>query len=890
MEMENTRGSVWRKWDLHLHSTASDGKCSPEELIDESIAKGIEVIALTDHHTVNNINEIKRLGKEKGISVISGIEFRTEYGQKSVHMIGLFPDKFEETILDEAALNDWILAPLGLSRTEIIRTARSTGKTYSNDDMVYKEGLLQVQVDFKQAANLIHKYGGLVSVHAGSKSNSFEEEMKHEGTGPKNVTDLVDSLGTVKEEILREYIDICEVRNSKEAPFYQKEFNKPAIAASDAHNKGEIARNYVWIKGDTTFEGLRQILFEPENRVMIQMNEPEQKNDYLVIDALKVKHEDFGEQVIPFNPGLNTIIGGRSSGKSVLLGCIARLCGDFTPIKKDKTNYDAYIDSIIKGMSVEWRDHSESGNRKIDFFPQSYIINLATDKKAISELVVRILRSEENFNEKISDLKDFLLEHSGKIRALFAQYKSLKQEKEILHEEMLALGNKQGIQQEIEKIKSCMAELKLGMPEGLSEAEETKYELQKEQLIDFEKQKERALHDIKLLNEIKTLQLMVDISDKLFDLSDSLSELVENNYNELRSKVTEAWKERVDAYIGEQEAQIKALDEKIKYIEDSDEYCKAQSLYTKNLEFVRYSEKLKVENKRLSNILEKEKAIEDREKRISELKSNIVKEHSMFYMKFKQFSDSVILEKDNVKVYPYISFKHTEYVELINRYLDGRSSANQNVINYQYENSTAYTDFIAEVFDNLYLGKHTLRRGVNVEEVVEQLITFNGFAINYNIQYQGDDLDSMSEGKMAFVILRLLLDFSSSDYPILIDQPEDDLDNRAIYTELVQYLRTKKKLRQIILVTHNPNIVVGADAEEIIVANQHGINSPNPKGVKFMYRTGALEESFQNDNSNILLCQGIREHVCDLLEGGNAAFQERENKYHLEKRKLLINK
>lgn len=185
------------------------------------------------------------------------------------------------------------------------------------------------------------------------------------------------------------------------------------------------------------------------------------------------------------------------------------------------------------------------------------------------------------------------------------------------------------------------------------------------------------------------------------------------------------------------------------------------------------------------------------------------------------------------------------------------------------------------MFDNLYSGKYTLRRGVNIEEVIEQVITFNGFVINYNIQYQGDDLESMSEGKMAFVILRLLLDFSSSDYPILIDQPEDDLDNRAIYTELVQYLRSKKKLRQIILVTHNPNIVVGADAEEIIVANQHGINSPNPDGIKFMYRSGALEESFHNDNLNILLCQGIREHVCDLLEGGNAAFQERENKYHL---------
>ncbi|HIR34678.1 MAG TPA: PHP domain-containing protein [Candidatus Faecimorpha stercoravium] len=229
MKIINSKGSIWRKWDLHLHSTASDGKCTPEELVDESIAKGIDVIALTDHHTVNNIDEIKRLGKEKGLGVIAGIEFRTEYGQKSVHMIGLFPDKFESTILNEAALNDLVLAPLGLSKTEITRAARSTGKTFRDDSAAYKEGLLQVQVDFKKAANLIHKYGGLVSVHAGSKANSFEEEMKHEGSGPRNVSDLADSLGTVKEELLREYIDICEVRNSKEAPFYQDKYNKPAL-------------------------------------------------------------------------------------------------------------------------------------------------------------------------------------------------------------------------------------------------------------------------------------------------------------------------------------------------------------------------------------------------------------------------------------------------------------------------------------------------------------------------------------------------------------------------------------------------------------------------------------------------------------------------------------
>lgn len=132
-----------------------------------------------------------------------------------------------------------------------------------------------------------------------------------------------------------------------------------------------------------------------------------------------------------------------------------------------------------------------------------------------------------------------------------------------------------------------------------------------------------------------------------------------------------------------------------------------------------------------------------------------------------------------------------------------------------------------------------------------------------------------------FVILKMLLDFSKNEYPILIDQPEDDLDNRAIFEELVKYLRAKKLNRQIILVTHNPNVVVGADAEEIIVANQEGIGNSNPENIKFAYKCGALENSFKTGNSEILLSCGIREHVCELLEGGNKAFRLREKKYQL---------
>ena len=115
----------------------------------------------------------------------------------------------------------------------------------------------------------------------------------------------------------------------------------------------------------------------------------------------------------------------------------------------------------------------------------------------------------------------------------------------------------------------------------------------------------------------------------------------------------------------------------------------------------------------------------------------------------------------------------------------------------------------------------------------------------------------------------------------MIDQPEDSLDNRAIYNELVAYIKKKKKERQIILVTHNSNVVVSADAENVIVANQDGLDSPNKGGFRFQYINGALENSSprQIDDKFVLCSQGIREHVCDILEGGRLAFEKREQKY-----------
>ena len=79
---------------------------------------------------------------------------------------------------------------------------------------------------------------------------------------------------------------------------------------------------------------------------------------------------------------------------------------------------------------------------------------------------------------------------------------------------------------------------------------------------------------------------------------------------------------------------------------------------------------------------------------------------------------------------------------------------------------------------------------------------------------------------------------------------------------------------------------MGADAEQVIVANQHGADSPNDNNIKFQYYSGSLEDSQNKDaaSSSILASQGIREHVCDILEGGLEAFSRREKKYGIQKK------
>lgn len=146
--------------------------------------------------------------------------------------------------------------------------------------------------------------------------------------------------------------------------------------------------------------------------------------------------------------------------------------------------------------------------------------------------------------------------------------------------------------------------------------------------------------------------------------------------------------------------------------------------------------------------------------------------------------------------------------------------------------------------------------------VSDWLYSTEHITVGYGLQYDGVEIEQLSPGTRGIVLLLLYLSIDAEDdRPLIIDQPEENLDPQSVFEELVARFREAKRRRQIIIVTHNANLVVNTDADQVIVAScgRHRLGQLP----EIMYECGGLENPH------------IRQRVCDILEGGERAFKER---------------
>jgi ABC-type cobalamin/Fe3+-siderophores transport system ATPase subunit len=151
----------------------------------------------------------------------------------------------------------------------------------------------------------------------------------------------------------------------------------------------------------------------------------------------------------------------------------------------------------------------------------------------------------------------------------------------------------------------------------------------------------------------------------------------------------------------------------------------------------------------------------------------------------------------------------------------------------------------------------------NIAELYSYLYSLDFLENNYQLKQGDKNLEQLSPGERGALLLVFYLLLDKNDIPLIIDQPEDNLDNHSVAKVLVPFIKMAKRKRQIIMVTHNPNLAVVADAEQVIYVELDKENE---------YEFSTVSGSIEN--------REVNEKIVEVLEGAMPAFNTRKRKYY----------
>lgn len=920
----NINGSLWNKWDLHVHTPASienqyeganeEGKW--QRFMDdiEHLPSEFKVIGINDYFFIDGykriLDEWLHKGRMQNIDLfLPVIEFRIRKfcGHKKWKRINfhvIFSNELSPEVIQQ----------------QFLSALSSKYKLDSKDNEAYWHGAITPE----SVADLGQKIIDNVSPSERSKYGSpLQEGFNNLNINDEDIKELLtessylrgkyisaigkaewdqfnwgdNSIAEKKDVINSVDIVFCASESIEKFMKAKKKLSEARVNdllldCSDSHHnlnsedKDRLGNCNTWIKADTTFEGLKQILYEPDDRISVSEVKPDEKDSYQVIDRVILNEEGFWNQELALNPNLNTIIGGRSTGKSTLLGCIANKLQsyDFKQIPEQEAHF---IKSHTNGVTIIWKDGESTSTRKIDFFPQDYMYSIAINKDRRNRLLESIILDGANLAEAKSAYNATINSKKRHIGELLNLLFELKDKGIQQRAKLKSIGDERGMQNELVQLYKEKQALESSMKIGKDKIEQ--YDKVQKQFSQIEKQlKELETEKGKL---IRLSTVNYSILNPIFDLTELtetnrnlLSQFIEDNLKTantlVRNKIEEV-KNNIDKQLAELKRQRNIL-------ESSTVYKESIEFQKQNQKYKALQERIKTQNTKLEAYKKESTVINNISNKYRETFNNVVGAFASFQIETQKIAKLLNIQHDGIIIKGVVEGNDVLLHKRLETLLDLRSNTNKDLINIlcgAIKGDRNLEETVGEVLRNMIGNDINYTGNVTSLMAANSIFAENWFSIYYSATYEGDDFEGMSRGKQSFVILKLLLDFSQSKCPILIDQPEDSLDNRAIFTDLVKYLKKKKKERQIILVTHNANVVVGADSELVIIANQNGNNTPNTNGIKFQYLEGSLENTFTNQNATaetpVLERCGIREHVCDIVEGGKEAFVKREQKYGL---------
>jgi ABC-type cobalamin/Fe3+-siderophores transport system ATPase subunit len=935
--MEYNRGSEWRRWEMHLHTPLTkkedhfSGSTDDEKWdnfyssITDYVGKeydplkAICAIAITDYLSIDNylkVREDKRLPSCVKL-LLPNVELRmipvSKKAPLNIHCI--FSDKFVDQINDrffsklkiKYLNNDYSALP-----SELIRLGRDFNKDNTlSDDEAYQMGLEQFTIQPETLTEIFESNPELRSntiiVVSNGSSDGASGIIAHSGYFVGNISQL-----DVTRQSIYQLSDMIYSANPSDIDYFlgcgpddedtvKRKCGslKPCIHGCDAHTNERIFepvdKRYCWIKADTTFEGLKQILYEPKERVRVSSIRPDLKQDYHMVDRVEIiGNDNFSSQPIYFSENLSCIIGGKSTGKSLLLHNMALTLDKAQVRGKEKIATTNVKD--ISGLKIYWRDgfsNDEIDNsRKIVYIPQTYLNRLSDEKEETTEIdtiIQDIVLQDENANQCYLTMNENIVSHKQYIAKTILDFCQTVASRNKIIDAKKEIGDKDGIENEIKKLSSNLEKLS------------KEYNVTEDDIRSFQNATEQIQQISTKIKSLRSEQEFIESIESVLEKRDFSESRIITTIDTFRETVEKIQKIADDYWKNERKQIVEQIVVKLKGLENDLEENKriVYSLSPKmegNEQIGKISADIVTEKDKLIRIeqlnLELLTQIKNYDEQLSIL-SHTFESFKKFYTEYVDGVNSNFINHSTDLEFSVNCVLRTDrLIQNINNIINQKSKSRFRFFVIEDIDETTLTPDNIKLFIVSLLSNSSetlqLKGGHGIESALREILT-DWFNIDYVVKMDNDSIGDMSPGKKALILLRLLISLAESKCPILIDQPEDDLDNRSIFEDLVKFIKKKKIDRQIIAVTHDANIVLGGDAELIIVANQEGKNTKNKK-YRFEYRGGSIENDLPmtdkdgNIDIGILNGKGIQTHICEILEGGEQAFDLRKNKYHFVKK------
>ncbi len=853
---DKNKGSSWHKWDLHVHTPHTHlnkaYKCSEEDFIQKLCTSEIDCIGLTNYFKFDEEEfDLKEKIEERGIKVFYNLEVRLDYQNNKDDCLDF------HIIFSDEVSSDGIKKFLSNMKANVCGIEKKLADLEKDDfkkAVVNFDQLLECLEE--ESLNLMGKYllGFLSRGHGTSRSSSNYEKIA------KKSHFLIHSSS--KQENLKE-----------DRKSWLKE-NKPLLQSSDAHKEDSIGKKYTWIKAEKTFEGLKQIIYEPETRVSIDEKKPQDplyKIDCvrLCFDGeVKITNEKGDapfcyagfDQKLYFSPNFTCVIGGRGSGKSTLLQLIASKLYDKSLVKGLK--HETIQKCIIQPDTVD----------SVEYLAQNEVEEFATNVSKFTEAIFN--RIDSKLSGNLKELEKQITENIKKFDEQIAYWQKKTKLEEQLENRKKERKKSQNIidtftdkdyldkTEKLQENRKALIDLKQSKEGVLTFIKELK------RVVNFESKEnmeEKNSYD-KVYNQLKQNickkleEIDVDIKNGRFKSDEENIEKLESEQQTLRQEIVEFLKEKgvIDENIGDLEianCQLADIEKEItdlkRKIEEITNKIKGFSWEDIDKDIENFENQIEEKLKEINSVFEE---ISKNHQEVQPITIKYRLDEDIFEGVFEDFDKWVDkgfnTQKHQSKIKEYLKeielknitgMQHAGFIEKLYGSIDNKKAA--------------FYETMKDIFDReIHFQIYRLL-------ILKHLRNVEKYKI-FEVRYNKKALNETSFGQKCTAVLVVLLSLGNN--PIIIDEPEAHLDSALIANYLVTLIKKQKQKRQIIFATHNANFVLNADAEQIIQ-----LKNENNKIVvqSFMIESDEYKEDLLK------------------LEGGEKAFKDRERKYGITKDK-----